>query len=133
MFGLLSSTEQRLWDGLPGVYESYHLRHHDGFFDDQNGPQYSSTGDSEIRSRAPTDPAYESELVQRSTYNGVLRTGEKTKMVEARAFRFQNGKWSLWEVDDDEVVIKKTADINLVPSKKWEPIMMRAEVPLKMR
>ena len=70
-------------------------------------------GISDITSRAPTDPAYESERLQESHFYHITRTKDVAEERESRVFRLQNGEWNFWKTDGDSVAVEKVADLTL--------------------
>ena len=114
--------QQQLWDRLPGEYQFSRSKHHNMLVSGQKCTQADiepvSWGRSEIDPRTPTDPAYESELLQRSTFYIVFKNSPEIKVekIEARIFRLQNGEWSLWNTDGTDrecAVTEKLVDLTL--------------------
>ncbi|CAD6567377.1 MAG: hypothetical protein ASARMPREDX12_000231 [Alectoria sarmentosa] len=119
IFPYSDRVKQQLWDGLPGQYHFSRERHHDVLINGQKCTQADlncpSRGNSEIRSRASTDPMYQFELLQISHFYLVTKTGDVAVQTEARVFRLLNREWSLWDTDSKGIVTKKITDLRLEP------------------
>ena len=117
MLGTDGETKKQLWDRLPGHYEFIRSRHHDMVIRDRRYTvadlKCPSTGTTEIISRPPTDPAYQSELLLSSTFSHFLKMLGEVPVKEERVFRLQNGEWSLWNADENKIVTEKVADLTL--------------------
>ncbi len=105
---------------LPGKYRLIRHTHHPQIVRGTNllyGDLIKpSHGTSEIVFCASTDSQYEVELMQTTTIT--LRTfyGQTANVVERRAFRIKNGRWSLWGAYSEEGVDRvlwKLADLEL--------------------
>ena len=111
-----NKAKRQLWNWLPGTYQMSCDKHHDMVVNGQKRNQAdmrSPYGESKITSRTPTDPAYQSELLQTSFFYLLTKNRDVATECEARVFRFQNGEWSLWNTDDNCVVTEKIADLTL--------------------
>ncbi|CAF9935917.1 hypothetical protein IMSHALPRED_010391 [Imshaugia aleurites] len=111
-------AKQQIWERLPGKYELTRDKHHNMLLNDQTYTSADLTqpsyGFSEIRSRAPTDPAYQSELLQACVfYLEVTQTRDVFRQTEARVFRRRDGEWSLWSADGSGVATEKITDLAL--------------------
>ena len=75
-----------------------------------------SHGISQLILRAPKDRQYEMELVQTTTIYLRSWGGRSATIIEKRAFRISNGRWSMWNVDNvqgEDIVGSKVADLML--------------------
>ena len=117
-------AKRQLWDGLPGEYEFRRHKHHDTVINGRKRTQAdmeSSYGESEIKCRDVTDPAYQSELLQTSKFYLLTKDGDYAIEREARVFRLQNGEWSLWDTDHHCVVTEKITDLRLMEQELMPP------------
>lgn len=108
-------TPQQLWQRLPGSYCLDRDSFIENTMNDQgiirNAVMAQGLCTSKIEPRAPTDPAYQSELLH-DTRLRIASTRMKLRVkTEQLVFRIQNGEWSVWDTDGNGVVTQKLADL----------------------
>ena len=101
----LNTAMLQIWSRLPGTYSVWRESHHDQTI---NGAKYDhrditipAMGVSEITARNPTDPDFDGELLQKSTFHLKTYDGNQQTKTEARVFRFKDGKIGIWHVHHD--------------------------------
>ena len=92
-----------------------------------NHPHKNTQGLSAIWLRLANDSIYALELIQKMTFIHHPDPGKLATTSSKRAFRLENGRWSVWDSRDGAatepptVITRKTADLNLceVPMPKY--------------